>query len=164
MIKISFKKVGLLLLAGALTLAFSAKAAAKAPKTKKTDTNATSERRLSHQTSDSLKILSVILKSEFAKKNQVFICKNPTFADSLVRSLCGPAQFKNAISDSAVLQEIKSQNDFTRYWQKVEVENGIPALKAQMNAEDVDKTLIPKAYAFDSSVVIYPGWIIIRKK
>ena len=156
--KFGFKKVGILIAACALTLAFSGKTP------QKSGSNTVKENRGDHKIADSLKILNVILRSEFAEKNQVFICKNPSFADSLVHSLCGPEGFKKAISDSSVLEEIKSREQFKRYWQKVEVENGIPALKGQLKAVDVDKTLIPKAYAFDSSVVIYPGYIIIRKK
>ena len=160
MINIHFKKVGIILSVCALSWAFSQ----KTDNAKADTTAALKKSRLHQKTSDSLQILSVILQSEFAAKNKVFICKNPTFADSLVRSLCAPSNFQNAIADSAVLKEIQSKEEFSRYWQKVELDNGITALKAQMDAEDIDKTLIPKAYAFDSSVVIYPGWIIIRGK
>ncbi len=113
---------------------------------------------------DSLKALSVILQSEFDVKSKVFICKNPSFSDSLVHSLCDASSFKQAISDSSILVEINSKREFNRYWKKVESQSGFTDLKNQLNAHDVDKTLIPKAYALDSSVVIYPGWIIIRKK
>ena len=152
--KHGFKKVGILIAVCTLSLAFSQKPRSAVEK----------KNRDSHKIADSLKVLNVILRSEFAEKSQVYICKNPSFADSLVRSLCSPETFRTALSDSSVLEEIKSREQFKRYWQKVEVENGIPALKGQMQAHDVDKTLIPKAYALDSSVVIYPGYIIIRKK
>ena len=162
MFKIGLKKVGILLVVCSLTWAYSQKTGASADPAAKS--NGVKKHKGVPKSSDSLKVLSVILQSEFAGKNKVFICKNTSFADSLARSLCGPENFKSAISDSAVLMEIKSQEDFSRYWKNVEIQNGIPDLKNQMNAHDVDKTRIPKAYAFDSSVVIYPGWIIIRKK
>ncbi len=145
MIKIGLKKVGFLILVCALA-------------------NGMAKKGIKNKSADSLKTLSVILQSEFDAKGKVFICKNPSFADSLVRSLCDASSFKRAISDSSILVEINSKKAFDRYWKKVESENGIADLRGQLKAQDVDKTLIPKAYALDSSVVIYPGWIIIRGK
>lgn len=124
----------------------------------------TAKQKTPNKSADSLKTLNVILQSEFDKKGKVFICKSPGFADSLVRSICDESGFKRAISDSSILVEINSKREFNRYWKKVEAENGIADLRNQLKAHDVDKTLIPKAYAFDSSVVIYPGWIIVRSK
>lgn len=145
MIKIGLKKVGFLILVCALA-------------------NGMAKQGIKNKSADSLKTLSVILQSEFTAKNKVFICKNPSFADSLARALCDSLNFKSAVSDSMVLKEMTSKAEFDRYWKKVELENGITDLRGQLKAHDVDKTLIPKAYALDSSVVIYPGWIIIRGK
>jgi hypothetical protein len=162
MIKNRLKKAGLLISVFALTWAFSEKAFAI--KNPGVNSNGVKNHRMDKKASDSLKVLSVILQSEFGENNKVFVCKNRSFADSLVHSLCDESSFKRAISDSSMLQEIKSSEEFDQYWKKVEAENDITDLRSQLNAEDVDKTLIPKAYALDSSIVIYPGWIIIRKK
>ena len=145
MIKTGLKKVGLIVLVCALSSTMA-------------------EQGTRNKGADSLKTLSVILQGEFDVKSKVFICKNPSFADSLVHSLCDASGFKRAISDSSILVEINSKREFNRYWKKVELQSGITDLKGQLRAHDVDKTLIPKAYALDSSVVIYPGWIIVRKK
>jgi hypothetical protein len=156
------KKAGLLISVFALTWAFSEKTGVV--KNPVVNSNGVKNHRVDKKVSDSLKVLSVILQSEFGENNQVFVCKKQSFADSLVHSLCDEASFKRAISDSSMLQEIKSSGEFDQYWKKVEAENGMGDLRSQLDAEDVDKTLIPKAYALDSSVVIYPGWIIMRKK
>lgn len=162
MIKNRLKNVGLLISVFALTWAFSEKPGVV--KDPAANSNGVKNHRVDKKASDSLKVLSVILQSEFGQNNQVFVCKKQSFADSLVHSLCDEASFKRAISDSSMLQEIKSNEEFNQYWKNVEAENDITDLRSQLNAEDVDKTLIPKAYALDSSVVIYPGWIIMRKK
>ena len=44
------------------------------------------------------------------------------------------------------------------YWQIIDLK------KARYNINDIDKSLIPKKYLFDSSVVVYPGVIILRNR
>lgn len=56
------------------------------------------------------------------------------------------------------------QKNFKRYWSKVEAQDGFDELRKQMGSNDIDKLWIPHFYLFDSNVVIYPGWFIIRKK
>jgi len=54
--------------------------------------------------------------------------------------------------------------EFKKYWAKVEEQEGIDKLKSQIQANDIDKTWVPHFYLFDSNLVIFPGWIVIRKK
>lgn len=144
MIKTRFKKAGFIVSLCALSWA----APEKKSEAGHVDTNSNA--------AENLKALNLILKSEFAEKNKVFICKNPGFEDSLIRSLCDESSFKRAISDSSILLEINSQEEFQRFWKTVEANSGLIDLKNQLDARDIDKSLIPKVYAFDSSVVIYP--------
>lgn len=112
---------------------------------------------------DSLDALRVLLSSEVKTGNEVLILKNPTATDSLLRNPAPRESFLRGLQDSSLAREIRSPKEFSAYWNRIEQENGIPVLKNQMAAHDVDKSLIPKAYLFDSSVVVYPGWIIIRR-
>jgi len=115
---------------------------------------------------DSLKSLQLIIKAEMKQKNRVLILKNGNLTDSLMRE-AGKVrrdQFESLISDSTVAHEVNSQEDFSRYWKTLESENGIEALKNQYNRADIDKSLVPKIFLFDSSVVVYPGVIILRKR
>lgn len=114
---------------------------------------------------DSLNALRCIIRAEMKQENRVLITER-RLSDSL---MCGVGRtprsdFDKLIDDSAVTHEVKSEQEFRRYWTKVEKRDGIKALKDQYAREDIDKTLIPKTYLFDSTVVIYPGWIILRKK
>lgn len=113
---------------------------------------------------DSLNSLRVLLSSEVKTGNEVLIPKNPRLADSLLRNSPQREAFLRDLRDSSLFHPIRGPREFGVYWDRIEKENGIPALKSQMAAHDVDKGLIPKAYLFDSSVVVYPGWIIVRRK
>jgi hypothetical protein len=113
---------------------------------------------------DSLNTLRILLSSEVKTGNEVLIPKNPRLADSLLRNPAQREVFLQDLRDSALFHPIRSPREFRAYWDRIEKENGIPALKNQMAAHDVDKGLIPKTYFFDSSVVVYPGWIIVRRK
>jgi hypothetical protein len=114
--------------------------------------------------SDSLNTLRILLSSEVRTGNEVLIPKNPRFADSLLRNSPQREAFLQDLRDSSLFHPIRGPREFRAYWDRVEKENGVRALKNQMAAHDVDKGLIPKAYFFDSSVVVYPGWIIVRRK
>ncbi len=115
---------------------------------------------------DSLKALQLLISLEIKPENRVLYCGIDSLTDSLIN--CGEKanrlDFDRLIGDSAVAREIKTKDEFHRYWLKLEHEKGFEALKKQYERQDIDKTLIPKKYFFDSSVVIYPGWIILRKK
>ena len=115
---------------------------------------------------DSLYVLEMLLRSEMKPDSRVLLLKNGTLADSLMRfgARGDLGAFENRMGDSALAREIKTQEEFRAYWKQAEGEEGITALKRQYEREDIDKTLIPKLYLFDSSVVVYPGWIILRKK
>lgn len=113
---------------------------------------------------DSLHALRVLLSSEVKTGNEVLILKNPAVTDSLLRNPPTRESFLQGLRDSALARPVRTPEEFRGYWNRIEKENGIPALRSQMAAHDVDKTLIPKAYLFDSSVVVYPGWIIVRRK
>ncbi len=113
---------------------------------------------------DSLHALRVLLSSEVKTGNDVLILKNPAVTDSLLRNPSPRESFLHGLEDSALARPIRSREEFSVYWNRIEKENGVPALQSQMAAHDVDKSLIPKAYLFDSSVVVYPGWIIVRRK
>ena len=54
--------------------------------------------------------------------------------------------------------------EFKKYWTKVEKEDGFDKLRAQLHARDIDKSWFPHWYLFDSNLVVFPGWIVIRKK
>lgn len=54
--------------------------------------------------------------------------------------------------------------EFAKYWAQLEKQEGMDALKKQMQANDIDRTKIPHLYLADSNLVIFPGWFILRKK
>jgi len=113
---------------------------------------------------DSLHALRILLSSEVRTGNDVLILKNPAVTDSLLRNPSPRESFLHGLEDSALARPIRTREEFRVYWNRIEKENGVPALQSQMAAHDIDKTLVPKAYLFDSSVVVYPGWIIVRRK
>jgi hypothetical protein len=90
------------------------------------------------------------------------LLQDKPLADSLMRSALPRQAFVERIRDSAVALEIKDQAAFRAYWKKMEAQEGYGGLKGRMAAHDVDKSRIPKAYLFDSTVVAYPGWIVLR--
>lgn len=108
----------------------------------------------------------MLLRSEMKPDSRVLLLKNGKLADSLMRhgAYGDLGAFETRMGDSSLAREIKTQEEFRSYWRKAEAEHGITALKKQYEREDIDKTLIPKLYLFDSSVVVYPGWIILRKR
>jgi hypothetical protein len=115
---------------------------------------------------DSLKAMRVIIKSEMKPDNRVLILENGGFTDSLAR-LGGHLRrdrFDALIGDTALAREVRTQEEFSRYWASLEERNDVKALKDQYARQDIDRSLIPKKYLFDSTVVLYPGWIIVRKK
>lgn len=138
----------------ALALAISAHAGAKAESAKTAKT----------AKADSLHTLRIMLSSEVKTGNEVLILKNPAVTDSLLRNPSPRETFLRGIEDSSLARPVRTPEEFSVYWNRIEKENGISALQSQMAAHDVDKSRIPKAYLFDSSVVVYPGWIIVRHR
>lgn len=112
---------------------------------------------------DSLRALRVVISVEIKPGNAVMALKNPRAADSLLRGLSSRESVLEALRDSSLARTIRDPDEFRSYWNRLEERNGIKAVKGRMAAQDVDRSRIPKAYLFDSSVVVYPGWIIVRR-
>lgn len=115
---------------------------------------------------DSLKAFQIVIGSEMKQNNRVMVLKNRHLSDSLMdqASHVQKNKFEGFLSDTNIAHEVKSQEEFVRYWKNLEAENGIKALKDQYSRADIDKSLTPKKYLFDSSVVVYPGVIILRNR
>jgi hypothetical protein len=113
---------------------------------------------------DSLRALRLLISSELRTGNEVLRLKEPGLSDSLLRRPEPREKLMQALRDSSRARSIRDPEEFKAYWDRLERENGIKAVKDQMAAQDVDKSRIPHAYLFDSSVVVYPGWIILRRK
>ncbi|MEO7425163.1 MAG: hypothetical protein ABI036_08245 [Fibrobacteria bacterium] len=111
---------------------------------------------------DSLVHLGVLISSEIKGGNQVYLLENKGM-DSLVRGSDSRDAFIVRISDSSLTRRIRNEAEFRSYWKKAEAEAGFPELRSQLAAHDLDKSRIPKRYLFDSSVVIYPGCIVLRR-
>lgn len=115
---------------------------------------------------DSIESIKFQLQKEFKSKRQIFRLKQNYLADSILdkaHSLTLP-QILTLVEDSSRAEEFRTQGEFSAYWSKVEFENGIAAMKSQYAARDPDRSRIPKIYLADSSVVILPGWIVLRKR
>jgi hypothetical protein len=54
--------------------------------------------------------------------------------------------------------------EFKKYWAQVEKADGFDKLKEQYRSRDIDKTWVPHFYLFDSAVVVFPFWFVIRKR
>lgn len=54
--------------------------------------------------------------------------------------------------------------EFRKYWVKVEEREGFDKYRSQIQINDIDKTWVPHFYLFDSNVVVFPGWLLIRNK
>lgn len=67
---------------------------------------------------------------------------------------------KRTGQDSGVFRK----GEFRKYWAKVEKEDGFDKLREQMQAQDIDRSWVPRIYLFDSNLVIFPGWFVLRKK
>lgn len=113
---------------------------------------------------DSIESIKFQLQKEFKSKRQIFRLKQDNLADSIFgkgTSLTLP-QILTLVQDSSRTEEFRTQDEFRNYWSKVEFENGIAAMKSQYTARDPDRSRVPKIYLADSSVVILPGWIVLR--
>jgi hypothetical protein len=67
---------------------------------------------------------------------------------------------RKAGADSGIFKA----GEFRKYWAKVEKEDGFDKLRAQMQSRDIDRSWVPRIYLFDSNLVIFPGWFVLRKK
>lgn len=54
--------------------------------------------------------------------------------------------------------------EFRKYWAQVEKAEGFDKVREQINSRDLDRSWIPHLYFFDSNLVVFPGWFVIRKK
>lgn len=108
----------------------------------------------------------VVISAELEDKSKVLILKDRKTADSLFRLKVPPIreEFDRFVADTAVSVEARTRAEFHRHWQELERREGYTRLRAQYAAADPDRSRIPRVYLFDSSVVVYPGWIIIRRK
>lgn len=108
----------------------------------------------------------VVISVELADKSRILILKDRVIADSLFRLQTPPvlAEFEQFVKDTAIAVEVKTKAEFRRYWNTFEREEGFQEMRAQYAAADQDMTRIPRVYLFDSSVVVYPGWVVMRKK
>lgn len=115
---------------------------------------------------DSLKTLDVLLSAEMKTGNRVLHLKDGKLADSLMRGGTGFRRegLESILGDSTVATEFRNREEFRLYWARVQESNGFGALKRQHEIQDIDKSLIPKIYLFDSACVVFPGWVVLRKK
>ncbi len=115
---------------------------------------------------DSLKTLEVLLSSEMKTGNRVLHLKDGKLADSLMRGGSGFRRdgLEAFMGDSAVAREFKNREEFRRYWARTEERSGFKAMRQQYEIQDIDKSLIPKIYLFDSACVVFPGWVVLRKR
>lgn len=113
---------------------------------------------------DSLRALRVLISGEFKTGSAVLAIQDARKADSLLRNVPTRGPLLEAIRDTGTAKELRSRAEFEAYWDRVAVSPAHRALRGNLAAQDVDKTRIPKTYLFDSSVVVFPGWIVIRKR
>lgn len=115
---------------------------------------------------DSLRTLRITITSELEGKGKVLILKDPTFSDSLLgfRLRGDRRRFDQLLGDSSLATVISTQEEFRAYWRKVEAEAGITDLRGRQAAQDLDRSRVPRIFLFDSSVVIYPGIVVLRRK
>lgn len=113
---------------------------------------------------DSLGSLRVMIINEFRQGDALLEIRDTRRADSLLRNVPDRGPLLQAIRDTATAKELRSRAEFDAYWDRLTVSPGHRALRGSLAAQDIDKTRIPKAYLFDSSLVVFPGWIVIRKR
>lgn len=113
---------------------------------------------------DSLRALRVLITSEFKAGDALLAIRDQRRADSLLRNVPDRGPLLQAIRDTALAREMRTRAEFDAYWARHSAEAGHAELRGNLAAQDVDKTRIPKAYLFDSSVVVFPGWVVIRKR
>lgn len=115
---------------------------------------------------DSLRALEILIRSEMDAKHRVLILKDPALSDSLLRGsgLPGEDRLLRLLEDSAVAREVRTRAEFQRHWARLEEQEGFRALRDQYASRDIDHGRVPKVHLFDSAMVVYPGWIILRKK
>lgn len=108
----------------------------------------------------------VIISGELEGKSKVLILKDRKTADSLFRLKEPPPreEFERFVADTSVSVEARTRAEFHRHWKELERREGFREMRAQYAAADPDRSRIPRVYLFDSSVVVYPGWIILRRK
>jgi hypothetical protein len=108
----------------------------------------------------------LIISIELEDESDVWIVKDPQVADSLLRLKAPPAResLERLLGDSSMTVKIDTREEFRRHWRELELREGFRELRAQHAARDVDKGRIPRLYLFDSSMVVYPGWVVMRHK
>jgi hypothetical protein len=112
------------------------------------------------------KTLDILISTELKPGNRVLILKDSGLADSLLRggAWLRRDRFDRLVGDSSLARQIDTREEFRTYWARLSESEGFGTMKRQYEGRDIDKTRIPKAYLFDSSVVVFPGWLVVRKK
>lgn len=107
----------------------------------------------------------VVITSELAEESQVLILKDRKTADSLfhLREPAIRTEFVRFVQDTAVSVEVRTKAEFRKHWDKLERREGFREMRAQYASTDPDHSRIPRANLFDSSVVVFPGWVILRR-
>jgi hypothetical protein len=113
---------------------------------------------------DSLGSLRIMITSEFRPGDALLEIRDTRRVDSLLRNVPDRGPLLQAIRDSATARELRSRAEFDAYWDRLTSSSGHRALRGRIAAQDIDKTFIPKTYLFDSSMVVFPGWIVVRKR
>ncbi len=115
---------------------------------------------------DSLETLHILLSSEMKPQNRIWVLKNGRLVDSLSHGLgkMRREDWDKVIQDSAIAKEMKSQEEFQAYWKKIEQREGITEFKSQMQGQDIVKSRIPKLILFDSTLIVYPGWVVLLSR
>jgi len=112
---------------------------------------------------DSLRTLRAAITSEMGSEDTALIVKRPRLADSLLSNPVPGESFLRSLRDTSSFLRLDTPAEFAAYWKRVEAANGFGSLKRQMEAHDPDQSRVPKIYLFDSSVVVFPGCIILRR-
>jgi hypothetical protein len=58
----------------------------------------------------------------------------------------------------------RGDKEFRSYWKQVEKGGGLDELRGRQRSWDIDKTWVPHLYFFDSNLVVFPGFFVLRKK
>ena len=58
----------------------------------------------------------------------------------------------------------RGNKEFRGYWKQVEKDGGLDQLRGRQRSWDIDKTWVPHLYFFDSNLVVFPGFFVLRKK
>jgi hypothetical protein len=107
---------------------------------------------------DSPRPKSIVLENDSANRLPADSQSAPVRPDGKEDTLELPGKTSKPAGSDSISREFK------KYWAKVEKQEGFDKLRSQIQANDIDKTWVPHFYLFDSNLVIFPGWFVLRKK